>query len=493
MKRTFALLTLIFFGSYTYSQDRPNVIVILADDMGYGDIQAVNPDSKILTPNLDKLTRSGMYFTEAHSGSGVCTPTRYGLLTGRYAFRSSMKSGVLTGYDPPLIEPDRTTIADIFKQRNYATACIGKWHLGLGWQPKNTWEPLISGNVWGDINTSNVDYKADLTESPNDLGFDYSFIIPASLDIAPYFYIENKQLTNASFKLKPAWKDKSGKGMWYRQGDTGDDFIHEEVLERFTEESLDFIDQNAAKPFFMYVPLSAPHSPWLPSKEFRGKSKAGVYGDFMMMVDAQVGKIMDKLAAKGITENTLIIFTSDNGANWEDWEKEQFKHEANFSRSGGKSDAWDGGHHVPFVASWPAKIKAGTKSDALICLTDIFASMADLISVRINKNEGEDSQSFLPNLLEQQAKSRDFVIHHGVGGHFAIRKGDWKYVEAYGSGGWTLPESKAKEMNLNFGQLYNMKDDPFEKNDLIKTNTEKTSELMNLLQKVKFQPENTIN
>lgn len=492
MKNTLGTFFFLLFSFASYGQSKPNVIIILADDMGYGDIQAVNPDSKILTPNLDKLTKSGMYFTEAHSGSAVCTPTRYGLLTGRYAFRSRMKSGVLTGYDPPLIEADRTTIADLFKQRNYATACIGKWHLGLGWQAKNNWEPLITGDSWSEMNTSNVDYKAGLTESPNDLGFDYSFILPASLDIAPYFYIKNKALTSSSYERKPAWKDESSKGAWYRLGDTADDFVHEEVLERFTNESMAFIDQNAEKPFFMYVPFSAPHSPWLPTKEFQGKSEAGVYGDFMMMVDAQVGKILNKLEEKGIRENTLIIFTSDNGANWEDWETEQFKHEANFTRSGRKSDAWDGGHHVPFVASWPAKIKADTKSDGLVCLTDLMETMAEMLQIELKSSEGEDSKSILPILLGEETQARDFAIHHGVGGHFAIRKGDWKYVEAYGSGGWSLAENKAIEMGLNFGQLYHMKNDPFEKNNVIESNKKVASELTNLLQKVKFQPENTL-
>jgi arylsulfatase A-like enzyme len=493
MKNTLFASFLVLFSIASFGQSKPNVIVILADDMGYGDIQAINPNSKILTPNLDKLTRSGMYFTEAHSGSAVCTPTRYGLLTGRYAFRSSMKTGVLTGYDPPLIESDRTTIADLFKQRNYATACIGKWHLGLGWQAQNNWEPIIKGDPWSEMNTGNVDYKAGLTESPNELGFDYSFIIPSSLDIAPYFYIKNKKFTSTNYQRKPAWKDDRSKGAWYRLGDTADDFVHEEVLGRFADESLAFIDQNSENPFFMYVPFSAPHSPWLPTKEFQGKSEAGVYGDFMMMVDAQVGKILNKLEEKGIRENTLVIFTSDNGANWEDWEKEEFKHEANFTRSGRKSDAWDGGHHVPFVASWPTKIQAGTKNDGLVCLTDLMATMSDVLQIELKANEGEDSKSILPILMGKETKGRDFAIHHSVDGHFAIRKGDWKYVEAFGSGGWSLAENKAKEAGLNFGQLYNMKNDPFEKSNLIESHRKEANELMHLLQRVKFAPEKAIN
>lgn len=492
MKINLCTLVLFLFSIASFGQSKPNVIIILADDMGYGDIQAINPNSKILTPNLDKLTKLGMYFTEAHSGSAVCTPTRYGLLTGRYAFRSSMKTGVLTGYDPPLIESDRTTIADLFKQRNYATACIGKWHLGLGWQAKNTWEPLITGDSWSEMNTSNVDYKAGLTASPNDLGFDYSFILPSSLDIAPYFYIKNKTFTSTNYTRKPAWKDESSKGAWYRLGDTADDFVHEEVLPRFAEESVTFIDQNAEKPFFMYVPFSAPHSPWLPTKEFQGKSEAGVYGDFMMMVDSQVGKILNKLEEKGIRENTLVIFTSDNGANWEDWEKEEFKHEANFTRKGRKSDAWDGGHHVPFVASWPAKIEAGTKTGGLVCLTDLLATMSDLLELDLKTNEGEDSKSIMPLLMGNTDKGRDFAIHHSIDGHFAIRSGDWKYVEAYGSGGWSLGEKAALEKGLQFGQLYNISNDPMEKNNLIEVNKSKASELIALLQRAKTLPENKL-
>lgn len=492
MKNKLCTFVLFLFSLASFGQSKPNVIIILADDMGYGDIQAINPNSKIRTPNLDKLTRSGMYFTEAHSGSAVCTPTRYGLLTGRYAFRSRMKKGVLTGYDPPLIESDRTTIADLFKQRNYATACIGKWHLGLGWQAKNNWKPLLTGDPWSEMGTSNVDYKAGITESPNDLGFDYSFILPSSLDIAPYFYIKNKAFTSTNYTRIAAWKDDRSKGAWYRLGDTADDFVHEEVLPRFAEESVTFIDQNAEKPFFMYVPFSAPHSPWLPTKEFQGKSEAGVYGDFMMMVDAQVGKILDKLEEKGIRENTLVIFTSDNGANWEDWEKEEFKHEANFTRSGRKSDAWDGGHHVPFVASWPAKIKAGVRSDALVCLTDMMATMSELLQVPLRSDEGEDSQSFLPIVLGKESTGREFAIHHGAEAYFAIRKGDWKYVEAHGSGGWTLSENDAKLQGKQYGQLYNIKNDPYEKTNLIDSNKAKASELISLLQRVKIIPENKL-
>ncbi|MGR3810422.1 sulfatase family protein [Jiulongibacter sp. NS-SX5] len=483
--RALFLVFLFFTAFITQAQNKPNVILILADDMGYGDVSALNPNSKINTPNIDKLVHNGMAFTDAHSNSAVCSPTRYSILTGEYAFRTRMKSGVLVGFDPPLIEPDQLTVARIFKEADYATACIGKWHLGLGWQAKDPSKKLVTGSPWDKLNTSNVNYAAGLSSSPNDLGFDYSYIIPSSLDIAPYFYIRNKQLTTLDYENKPFWKNSAGKGAWYRNGDTGADFKHEEVLEAITAETLNFMEEKADKPFFIYMPLTAPHSPWLPSEEFSGKSGASMYGDFVTMVDAQVGKVLKKLTELEIEENTMVIFTSDNGANWEDFEKEEYNHEANYQRVGRKSDAWDGGHRVPFIVSLPGKIENGSRSDALISTVDFLATFQNLLSAdTIEKHL--DSQSFLPILLGQKQNGRDYLVHHSIKGHYALRKGPYKYVEAYGSGGWSLSEEDAQQKGYSFGQLYHMKNDPEEANNLYSQKQEIVSSLNAQLQRIKF-------
>ena len=281
----------------------PNIVYILADDLGYGDIQAYHAESKIQTPALDSLANEGIMFTDAHSGSAVSTPTRYGILTGRYAFRSRLKSGVLVGHSPSLIEPGRETAASLLRKSGYATACIGKWHLGLDWARIDTTKPLFTGNEWDIKDTQNVDYTAQVHGGPSDHGFDYSYIIPASLDIAPYVYIENGWVNSPVRTHVPDWHDDRAHGMWYRHGDKADNFV--------------------------YFPLTAPHTPWLPSEAFEGKSEAGVYGDFVCMVDDVVRQIRQALAASGQLENTILIFTSDNGSSWTAQDIEETGHRAN--------------------------------------------------------------------------------------------------------------------------------------------------------------------
>jgi len=480
-----ALVALVMLScqNKTKTTTPPNIIYILADDMGYGDVSALNADSKVATPHLDKLLNEGLHFTDAHSNSALCTPTRYGTLTGRYCFRSRLKSGVLVGHEPALIEPDRPTVASVLKKAGYQTACVGKWHLGLDWAKKDSTQPLFhGGNLWDIFNTDNVDYAAPISDGLKALGFDYSFIIPSSLDIAPYVYIENDKVTAPVTHHTPHFADESARGIWYRHGDTADDFDHTTVLQTITDKAIDFIHQtDKNQPFFLYFPLTSPHTPWFPSEEYAGVSGAGVYGDFVAMTDGMVGQIMQKLDELNIADNTLVIFTSDNGSHWLPSDVSEFEHLANGDFSGMKSDVWEGGHRVPFIAHWPKIINEKQVSDKVICSTDLLATCAELNQIELPQS-AEDSYSYLTALTGDQSdqKKRELTIHHSVNGTFAIRKGDWKLIDAKGSGGWTLPENdcEAKAMPQ---QLYNIKQDPKEQQNLYATYPEKVKELNHLL------------
>ncbi len=458
----------------------PNVIFILADDMGYGDITALNPASGIPTANLDQLVAKGMHFTDAHSNSAVCTPTRYGLLTGRYAFRTRLKSGVLVGYDPPLIEENRTTLGTLFSENDYHTACIGKWHLGLDWPKKNDSLPLFTGSQWDNPNTENVDYAGHIGGGPSERGFDYGYIIPSSLDIAPYCYIKNGKLTKP-IKGKIEGKNPE-RGVFWRTADIQQDFDLKGTLGHLTDKAVSYLDKQGRKkdqPFFLYFPLTAPHTPWLPTDDVKGKSQAGVYGDFVVQVDQAVGAIMKKLEELGIEEETLIIFSSDNGAHWTAEDKANFSHRANYIYSGMKSDVWEGGHRVPFIARWSGRIAAGSKSTEVVSMTDMMATFSALLN---NNSKAEDSNDFLPVLLgEEGFQKREYTIHHSVDGIFAIRKGDWKLVDSKGSGGWSFNGNGA-EHDL---QLYNLTNDPSEKKNLLREHPEIAKELKDKLDEYK--------
>ncbi|MFA6830911.1 MAG: arylsulfatase [Bacteroidaceae bacterium] len=463
----------------------PNVIVILADDMGYGDINANNPEFKIPTPNLDKLVQEGVNFNDAHSNSAVSTPTRYGLLTGRYCFRSRLKSGVLSGYEDPLIEDSVSTIAQLVKQKNYQTACIGKWHLGLGWTKKETSLPLTEGgNQLDPQNTENVDYSASIKGTPVDYGFDYSYIIPASLDITPYVFIENDKATNLPMqKIKGI---NTERGLFYRAGDAATGFIHENVLQTFIDKAKAFItNADQKRPFLLYLPLNAPHTPWLPTEKYRGMSKVGIYGDYICMVDDMVGQIETVLNNLNIDDNTIVIFTSDNGSHWTLDDIEKFQHRANANRRGMKSDAYDGGHRIPFIVKWGNRLKGGESTDQLTCMTDIYATLADILDVKKGPRQGLDGESFLPYLLNpEKEKTEHAIIHHSISGQFAIRKGDWKLIDCYGSGGWS-PASSSNQIDKSKIQLYNMKKDILENTNVAAEYPEIVKELKSELEIIK--------
>ncbi|HMQ89652.1 MAG TPA: arylsulfatase, partial [Flavilitoribacter sp.] len=410
----------------------------------------------------------------------------YGILTGRYCFRSALKKGVLGGYDPPLIEPDRPTLGGILQRAGYHTACIGKWHLGLDWPRKDTSKALVSGDPWSAVHTDNVDYHADIGGGPVDRGFNYSYIIPASLDIAPYCYIENRRLT------QPMTGHIAGqnapRGVFWRESDLQEGFELGNTLDHLTKKAAGYIRERAStgEPFFLYFPMTAPHTPWLPSAPFRGKSGAGDYGDFVAQVDHCAGLILKALQESGLAENTLVIFTSDNGAHWLPSDQEKYGHRANGPLRGMKSDVWEGGHRVPFIVRWPRKVLGGVRNNQLICLTDMLATLTEAAGADRPPGAGEDSHSFLKALLreDQPGPGRPPVILHSVDGVFAIRRDEWILIDHPGSGGWSYPGQPGDPQM----QLYNLDSDRGEQDNLLESRPELAAELKTELEKLKSNP-----
>ena len=492
----FAFIALcVASSSFAAENARPNIIYILADDMGYGDVAALNKEGKIKTPHLDRLAREGMIFTDAHSSSAVCTPTRYGVLTGRYNWRTKLQSGVLGGYSRPLIAPDRMTVASLLKQHGYRTACIGKWHLGMDWPLKEGGAADDKGNFadgYGDA--WKVDYKKPIQNGPNDVGFDYYFGISASLDMPPYLFIRDRLVTKEPTLDRELWPR--------RKGPSREDFNLEDVLPALARETVKVIDEGAAdakpdaksrKPLFIYMPLNSPHTPFVPNKEWKGKSGINEYADFMMETDAAIGQVLEALDRNGLTENTLIIFTSDNGcspqANFGELAKHG--HNPNYVLRGHKADIFDGGHRVPFIARWPGKIKPGSTSDQIVCLTDLMATCADILGVKLPDNAGEDSVSLVPAFTGKSGTQHEAVVHHSINGSFSIRQGKWKLILAPDSGGWSAPRPGRAAKDSPAMQLYNMTSDIGEQKNVIDAHPDIAQDLAKLLERFVQQGRST--
>ena len=451
--------------------DQPNIVFILCDDMGYGDVSYLGEKSKIHTQNIDQLAQEGVVFTDAHSSSSVSTPTRYGIMTGRYNWRSRLKNGVLNGYSKALISEDRATMASMLRDQGYTTAGIGKWHLGWDWN-----------NI--DAGRENIDFSKPVTNGPTTRGFDYYYGFCGSLDMAPYVYIENDMPTC----LPNRTTVNNGKYSWWREGPTGADFVHEEVLPNLTNRACNYIKEKAKsdQPYFLYLPLPAPHTPILPSEEFRGKSGLGEYGDFVMMVDAMVGRVMKAVEESGEKDNTILVFTTDNGCSRAAGVTEM-KAQGHFPNSiyrGEKSDLFDGGHRIPCILRWPAKTKHHHVNQT-ICLTDFFATFAAVNDYKLKDNEGEDSYNLLPAILADKEINpiREATVHHSIYGQFTIRKGNWKLLLSASSGGWSTPSPKDKKAleGLPRVQLYNMASDVSETKNVQAEHPEIVKELKDLL------------
>lgn len=478
------------------SGSRTNIVFIMADDMGFGDIGCYG-SSKIPTPHVDRLAERGVRFTDAHTPSSVCTPTRYGVLTGRYCWRSSLKRGVLDGYSRPIIEPDRPTVASVLRQAGYATGCFGKWHLGLGWAGEGR----------------DIDYTARIDGGPIDLGFDTFFGIPASLDFPPYAFIQDDRTVGLPVGSKDPLVDSQ------RPGPVTPDFDDLNVDQLFARKAIEFmrrcVGEQPDRPFFVYLPTSAPHRPCMAPPPYRGASQAGCRGDKVAEFDGIVGQVVDALDEMGVRDNTLVIVTSDNGARPGDpvvpddneWhagrervvlpgdftEDELFHghmgvpwahygHKSNGDWTGYKTDIWDGGHRVVFVASWPGAIPEGRTSEEVVCLTDLLATAAGIAGVPLPAGAGPDSYDILPALRGEssQAPIREATVHHSIDGTFSIRQGSWKFVEGVGSGGASATR-EGIDRPADPGQLYDLASDPREESNLIHEQPEVVARLQALL------------
>ena len=466
MKKTISTLLIIpftFVGGLSAETIKPNIILIYTDDQGYGDASSYNSDSKFQTPHIDRLAKEGIRFTDGHSSATICSPSRYGLLTGRYSWRTTRKKGNAPVDGPCWIAKDRLTLASLLQKKGYNTGMSGKWHLGMDFPGKKG---------------KRIGWDKDIVDGPNAKGFDYYFGIPASMNYGVLTYIENKRVLEEpslwthkkpseaidDFRFMPPY-DAQPKG----KGDIeiAPSFLDENALTEFTNKALAWLetvkkDAQQGKPFFLYMPLSSPHKPVVPKKEFVGKSKAGLYGDFMIETDHHIGSILKFLDDNNLAKNTMVVFTSDNGpARTYSERAEKYNHHSGGGLRGGKRDLYEGGHRVPFIIRWPNAITAGSVTHETVCQTDLLATFADIVGTPLKDNEGEDSFSLKP-IFSGQELDRAPVIHGTGGGILAIRDGDWKL---------SMKDRKAPK------QLVNLKDDLREENNLLDKNPAKVEEL----------------
>ncbi len=478
---------------------RPNVVFILCDDLGYGDVRCNNPQGKIATPNIDRLAAAGMRFTDAHATSSVCTPTRYSVLTGRYNWRSRLQSGVLGGTSPRLIELGRLTVAEMLRRQGYHTAAIGKWHLGMDW-PRKPGRPAFADDVEKGPEGWNIDFGRPIANGPNSVGFDDYFGISASLDMVPYTFIENDRVTALPTvdKVFPMMFGTSGP--LTRRGPGAAQFEAADVLPTLTRQAVQYIAGHAAaarsgKPFFLYLPLNAPHTPIAPTPEWQGRSGLNPYGDFVMETDACVGQVLRALDEQRIADHTLLFFTSDNGCSPSaDFPALLAKgHNPSYILRGHKADIWDGGHRVPFIVRWPGRARPGSVNDQLVSLMDLMATCAEIVGVKLPDNAAEDSVSLLRALLGKAGKPlREALVHHSVFGKFSIRQGPWKLELCPGSGGWSTPrDPQAFKQGLPDVQLYDMTQDIRERRNLQAEHPEVVKRLTALLEKYVAQGRST--
>ena len=472
--------------------DLPNIVIILADDLGYGDLGCYNAESKIPTPNLDRLAAEGLRFTDAHTPSSVCSPTRYGLLTGRYAWRTRLKSGVLGPFAPPLIEADRLTLAAMLKQHGYQTACVGKWHLGWTWATVDAQAPMVLPD-----RRSNVNFDHTIADGPTTRGFDMYFGTDVP-NYPPYVFISNDRTLGI-----PAFRSYT---YYNRPGPMLPNWRWVDILPELSRRAVGFIDKAVAvtprQPFFLYLPLTSPHFPVVPTNEFRGKSGAGEFGDFVAQTDHVVGQILDALETAGVADNTLVIFTSDNGPEITGEVKvgvydriQQYGHASMGPLRGAKRDTWEGGHRVPFIVRWPGHAPAGETSDQLICLVDMMATLAALVDHDLPQDAAEDSWNML-SAFKGQAVDRGAVVHHGGGGTFAIRQGDWVYIDgpsgqdngaANGEPAW-FRSQRGYEEDREPAKLYNLAEDLAEAHNRRAEQPERAAEMKRRLDAIRQAP-----
>ncbi|MEM7539929.1 MAG: arylsulfatase [Chloroflexota bacterium] len=481
------------------NQQKPNIIYILADDMGYGDMACNNPNSKIPTPNLDKLASQGMRFTDAHAPSSVCSPTRYALMTGRYAWRTPLKQTVLWPWDPPLIEPDRLTVGKLLQEQGYRTACLGKWHLGWAWETLDG-SPANEGTQIGIADwekryalSENIDFTKPMRGGPIDNGFDTYFGVDVP-NFPPYTWFDQDRIPAEDLPT-----EEKPDEMFGNRGKMKPDWSLEAMIPEFVRRAVEYIEtSDNQEPFFLYFPLTSPHTPIVPNEQFIGKSGAGLYGDFVCEVDWVVGEVMAALERRGIADNTLLIFTSDNGpesieaAAGGTYEHARiYDHYSMGDFRGAKRDTWEGGHRVPFVARWPETIPAGTVCDQLTILADFITTCAELLHVEMPAGEAGDSVSIL-SLLQGEIDTpvRNMAVHHSASGLFAIRKDNWVFIDApsgddNGEPEW-FKQKRGYTKHEHPGELFDVKADAGERVNLYGEHPEIVAELSQLLEEVKI-------
>lgn len=478
---------------------RPNVVIILADDMGWGDLGCYG--GRIPTPNIDRLADEGVRLTDCHSASAVCTPSRYALLTGRYAWRGPLKNFVLMGHGPAIVEPERPTLASVLRSADYTTGLFGKWHLGLGWRHKDgsVRDAFAPGAVLhDDVETDrgdDIDYTAPFTGGPIELGFDRFFGIAGSLDMPPYCYLENDRVTSLPTRKKTDLVCEQ------RPGYVAGDFAEDEVDARFAAEAVRFI-ASADRPFLCYLAPSAPHRPNVPPGFIRGRSGLGDRADGVCLVDWAVGQVMDALERAGVADDTIVIVTSDNGAPtiFSD-DGDVTVHAPNGDWRGQKGDLWDGGHREPFVVRWPGVLPAGEVRDEPVCLTDVLPTLASAAGAELPDGAAEDGMNILELL---RGDTRDYpvdrpIVHHSLAGRFSLRSGRWKAIFSAGSGGgFSEPsitslfksgsgrahDSAPWDADHPDGQLFDVRTDPYEMTNLWKEERAVVADLYGTLQKV---------
>jgi arylsulfatase A len=505
--RTFWIFSLSFlFAALVTSAptpaSKPNILVILADDLGYGDVHCYNPErGKIPTPNFDKLASQGMRFTDAHSSSGVCSPSRYTLLTGRYHWRTRLQSGIVGVWEEPLIAPDRMTIGTLAKKQGYRTAAIGKWHLGWDWPITKEQRKLLSPSMkhskeasiasklaaaasaiateeqiaaWREI------FSKPIAGGPTTCGFDLYFGTSVP-NWPPYCFIENDRTVGIPSQFLP--REAMAKNQASMQGPAVKDWKLEAILPALGERTIQFINESVSKkePFLVYMPLTSPHTPLAVNPEWKGKSQLNQYADFVMETDAVVGRVLEALEKSGVAENTLVILTSDNGcANYVGAkELEEKGHYPSGPLRGYKADAWEGGHRVPFIVRWPAVVKPGSVCSQLVYQADCIRTFADIFGVNLPDNAGEDSFSLLHVLKGEDKPIRENAVSASINGVPAVRLGTWKYIATPGSGGWGTGGDQSQPQ-----QLYNLADDLGETKNLASAMPEKVAEMKALLEKL---------
>lgn len=501
---------LCMFTSCSEEENKlPNIVIIYADDMGYGDLNCQNPASKIPTPHLDRLASEGMRFTDAHSSSGICSPSRFALLTGSYHWRR--QHGIVGAFGKPFFEDSDITLPQVLKTKGYTTACIGKWHLGWNWEFKG--EPSGEVMQWGRVtkfySPDQIDWTLPVSGGPLDRGFDYYFG-DETINFPPYAWVENDRIVEApteDMDINNIGFDTK-EGQWeFRPGPKVKGWNPYEVLPALTGKAVEWVSRQDGKtPFFLYFALPSPHAPIIPNDEFDGQSQAGAYGDFVVQTDWVAGQVLQALRDKGLEEETIVIFSADNGPEAYAWERaEKYGHFSMGQFRGLKRDVWEGGHHVPFIVKWPGRITAGSVSDEVISQVDIMATLARITGIELPEEAAPDSYDFLPVLTGEayQSPLREATVHNTNQAIWGIRKGDWLYINNHTGGLREMPESFKKLRGYTDfetpGLLFNMKEDEEQRVNLYEKYPEKVQEMEDLLRDyrnsrstVRYASENTM-